>query len=253
MSMNELHLQKLVDGELTDEQRAQLLSQLQSAESVENWRTLALSFVENQVLSQALAHLESPPMAQPVREMPAHSPVKTPFWKRRVHPWMSVAASLLLGVSMGIGGHFWMKEAPSATGSGPLAAAGPAALPFSPAAAGREAAYASVPGNLVGSGTAGSGPGARIGIGSPRPAPVMNLNLSGLGNKESDPVPVPVYSGEEWPELNGAAVVPEEVLRSLEAQGLTLDRERQWLRARLNDGREVLVPTETLRVRNAVQ
>ena len=48
-------------------------------------------------------------------------------------------------------------------------------------------------------------------------------------------------------------MVPEEIQKLLDEQGLTLERQRSWYRARLKDGREVLVPTETVRVRPSVQ
>jgi hypothetical protein len=77
-----------------------------------------------------------------------------------------------------------------------------------------------------------------------------------MGKQAHEPVTVPVYSPEQWgslPEARTPIVIPDEVQRQLREQGYELDHQRQWFRAPLNDGREILVPTETVRVRSNVQ
>lgn len=245
--IDEITLQRCVDGELSDQERAELLKQLHHQGSLESWKTLALSFVEHQVFSKVFAEetgheeLKSFQLARPIpmERLPEQTPVQPPLLHRRVRPWFSVAASLLVGMIVGVGGHFMMK---SSSDQDLMLAKND---------------MVSVPG--ITSQESSSPLPEHPGNEALRPGrPVMNVHLTGLGSSGARPVSVPVYSPEQWQTLqqSGAsqtAELPREVRQMLESQGMQVDHQRHWYRARLNDGREILVPTETMRVHHAIQ
>ncbi|SFJ62948.1 anti-sigma factor [Planctomicrobium piriforme] len=247
-SLNELLLQKCVDGELTEAERTALLKELHSSGSLDRWRTLALSFVENQVLAKAFEPapqeiaLPTPARAQPL-----------PMWRRQIRPWVSVAASLMVGTMMGIGAHFVLKTDSNPNAPGGLAAtSSPTSSPIP------RPNNEPIRSNLVRNSNAPSASlvNPRVGSGGSSVTPVMNVNLGGSAGSGNQPMSVPVYSPEQWqsiPQSGTLTAIPEDVQRMLEAEGYTLDRERQWYRAPLEDGREILVPAETVRVRRTVQ
>jgi len=249
--IDELELQRCVDGELTDHERSELLTRLHQQGSAESWKNLALSFMEHQVFSKVFAEdagddeLKSFQLARPapsVSEVPRQSRTAPHWMHRQVRPWFSIAASLLVGMIVGVGGHFMMDANNDSEQN--LTTLDPnlpqqlmtteSWLPDSPAGLTRHL--------------------------PPAHSPVMNVHLTGMGNQPGRSVAVPVYSPEQWQSIQNqqrqsrdATTVPESVLQSLESQGMTVDHQRHWYRARLNDGREILIPTETMRVRHSIQ
>ncbi len=244
---DELMLQKCVDGELSPAERAAFLRKLEERRSLDQWRTLALSFVENQILEKAF---DLPPRTQDIpKVLPAKSPA---VGRRQIQPWMSVAASLMVGAIVGVGGHFWLRDQapnlPMQAQANPTGTSTPVEMVSNsgnsaPIIAQSPRSQEGSSGPRVGGSTGGA------------PVPVMNVNLGGHSNA-SEPVQVPVYSPEQWKALqrNGKLTnIPEDVQRTLESEGYILDRNHHWYRARLDDGREILVPVETVRVRPSIQ
>lgn len=232
-TIDELMLQRCVDGELSERERAELLTQLHEQGSTENWKTLALSFIEHQVFSKvftedsASGEMLSFQLARPANpdQTPREVPATPVHWMhRRVRPWFSIAASLAAGMLVGVGGHFLMDKGDE--GNVPLA-------------------------NMAAVSSQESNPSGQ----TPHNVPMVHVQLTGLGgNTES--VAVPVYSPEQWqsyPPIQPSVALPAELHQMLESRGLRLERQHRWYRARLQDGREVLVPTEIMHVRNAVQ
>jgi hypothetical protein len=231
--MKELLIQRCVDGELSDVERAELLQKLDATGSTEAWRTLALSFVEGQILAGSFPD----PVGNfsPEGERSSNPARRVAWYRRQIHPLVSVAAALCVGFITGIIGHV-EQEGPTSNISNASAR-----VAASPAGA-RTIAVSPV--------------AARNPSRAGQPVPVMNVNLTGMGKQAHEPVTVPVYSPEQWgslPEARTPIVIPDEVQRQLREQGYELDHQRQWFRAPLNDGREILVPTETVRVRSNVQ
>jgi hypothetical protein len=232
---DDLTIQRCVDGELSDAQRAELLQRLHSANRVEHWRTLALSFIENQVLGLSFREAELP-HALP---QSAHNEAPEPWYRRRMSIPTSLAAALTVGVLSGLLGHYSLQRSGAVPDNPPggqmIAQAVPAPAMSSPA-------------ELA----------AMRNVGSPRsnaPTPMMNVHLTGLGNSR-EPVSVPVYSPEQYPALplsQSGSLVPEAVRRQLESEGLKLNGQQQWYHVRLPDGRDVYFPTETVQVHPAVQ
>ncbi|WP_437224570.1 hypothetical protein SH661x_003687 [Planctomicrobium sp. SH661] len=240
-TIDELMLQRCVDGELSDHERTELLKRLHEQGSAENWKTLALTFVEHQVFSRVFAddaasgEMLSFQLARPVTPGQEIVPAtNVPWLHRRVRPWFSVAASLLVGMMVGVAGHFWMSADEV---DGNIAETDvPSQMQTLP--------------EMLSIGSPGTG------VRTASRTPIMNVRLTGLGSREAEPVSVPVYSPEQWQaiqHLHQPAPLPEDIRQMLEAQGMTVDHERQWYRAPLSDGREILVPTETMRVRHSIQ
>jgi hypothetical protein len=92
--MNETHqnIIRLVDGEMTPAERQAFLQNLDQ-NSPESWRDLALGFVENQMITEALRAHEEVPIAEPISIK--RSPVWSPSWLG------ATAAALLLGLIVG--------------------------------------------------------------------------------------------------------------------------------------------------------
>lgn len=248
-TIDELLLQRCVDGELTDHERADLLSKLHAQGSIENWKSLALSFVEHQVFSKVFADdsdsgkIVSFQLAKPAPpRLKGDSAAPVPWWHRRVRPWVSIAASLLVGMLAGLGGHFMLEMEEGA----------PADIAMTKAPEFQQLANLTPP---AGTAIAASHPSTTSGEPGTH-TPVMNVHLTGLGNRGASPVAVPVYAPEHWQAMqlrHPPTMVPEDVQRMLEAQGMIVDHQRYWYRAPLKDGREILVPTETMHVRHAIQ
>ena len=84
-------LDRLVDGELEDAERAALLSQLDR--EPDGWKRCALAFLESQAWRQALA---ADSLASGEPKLQTHATRRTP--SRR---WMGLAASVLIAFSVG--------------------------------------------------------------------------------------------------------------------------------------------------------
>jgi len=89
MTVEELTIQRCVDGELDDESQQALLAQLEHEPG--GWRSLALAFLECQVWSRELL---GPLTAVDSVSRPSSQP-------RRMPVWLAVAASALMGVGCG--------------------------------------------------------------------------------------------------------------------------------------------------------
>lgn len=215
----ELMLQRCVDGELSAAQRAQFLNEI---ERRGDWRKLALGFVENQVLAESF------------RDGPAPVPAaRRRSWRRAPGPLTSVAAALCIGILSGFLAHAWNRSL-RGPGAGPMVAQSSAPTDQSD----REPRTAMAPAPPL------------------HATPMMNVNLFGLREGQSQPMNIPVYTSEQWrsmPELEQSFVLTDEMRRELEAQGFIVEKERRWYRAPLKDGREILVPTEKVKLRYAVQ
>ena len=88
-------LQKLVDGELTPEQRESFVNSLDGSQ----WKTVALAFVENQILDEQIPHI-APELQPPRKECSAVRPVRLEpvTGRHRLAEGTRVLAVVLLGV-----------------------------------------------------------------------------------------------------------------------------------------------------------
>lgn len=127
-SKPELHerLQLLVDGRLPVDERKELFAELDQHEN-EEWRTLALAYVEAQTLRDAFAKMEPTPM---------HAPAPTPVKRRNpaIHIY-AAAAAIAFAFLAGFQLRSTVTNAPDSSG-GTVAAAEAVAVPAFLTAAG---------------------------------------------------------------------------------------------------------------------
>lgn len=249
--------QRCIDGELPPAERCSYLSSLRD---VDQWRDLALGFVEQQLFCSALkdalgcsAESAADHKARSAVSVPAERPQSGESRPRTIGATTlarssntrqfaaSVAAALCVGILSGLGVHWSLRGGGGGSSSGqPLA--------------GIETAESSGLGGV----TPFFGPAPASTAGQASPVTPSVVNLVGLGHPDQGPVSVPVYRSDSWQGARGwtpapGAAMNEELQRQLEAQGILVDRQQQWYRATMPDGREVLVPTETVKLRYAVQ
>lgn len=221
--LSELDIQRLVDGELSPAARTQLLDRLESENGAESWRTVALGFLEHQQLRVSLP--------DDTRAEPAPAVQRQPSWTLRMaRQTAMLAASALLGVSVVLVSHNWLRGPAGANVAG-VASVDPTGNPNS------------------GGGEASAPPRTETRVA--RPVPVMNVNLGGAPSGDGPSVSVPVYTPEDWPAAHGAhseSGLSPELQRQLESQGYRIERHPEWYSAPLDDGGQVLIPAERLRI-----
>lgn len=232
--LDELTLQRCVDGELSEAEQQAFLRQLDRTPSA--WREVALGFMEHQLWSTAghdWIHEPVPPeVAPPVSESPP----------RRVQgAWLrntALVASTLLAIGLGyVGGNrsFWSRPSGSPS-SGPEIALAP-----------------SIPNRPDGiASTQGTVPVSH----SDRqpPTPMMQVRLTSNGN-DSEPISLPVYDAADLSEF-GDWLTPRlsaEELRHLEDQGFQVREEPRYYSVPMDNHRYLVVPINTVHVRQRMQ
>lgn len=217
-------LDLLVDGELADDQRRELLAWCER--EPDGWRRCALAFLEAQDWSQVLGDLtEQAPQPVATATVVQASPVARPqsFWSLR--QWgttLAMAASVALAFTLGL----WVRDAGKEQ---PIAPLDRSSVQFvddkSP---------------------------IRIQRGRPEQGPAEAVLAIGGPAGAADEIRVPVRSlGDAdggWL-LAEPAAVPDEVRQALERLGHRVEQRRQLLPYRLDDGRRVVVPVDQVEVR----
>ncbi len=98
LSDDELRMQLLVDGQLDHSERSQWL--LSIPEDSDQWRLIALRFVENQILDESLGesfiHQKAVGMVHLKPKPVTMTNLRSGFW------WIAIAASLLFGMGIGM-------------------------------------------------------------------------------------------------------------------------------------------------------
>lgn len=236
-------LDRLVDGELADAERRQLLERLECTPGA--WRQCAMAFLEAQCWKEALGQWNLPP-AEGVPAAAAR-PLAAPV--RRLGRWemlAALAASMLIaGVFGGIVGSAWRPGAVLA----PLPLAGaPAAIvpPAAPREAGPnvvEAAQWTTP-----SVSPPATPDARAEVGQPgwETITVRVPDPSGMGTRE---IPLPVFAAQgidpSWLE---PAPLPPEMCECLRRQGYEVRHHRALVPAPCGDGRCLVMPVDQVEI-----
>ena len=96
----ELLVERLVDGELPDQEREALIHLLD--ERVDGWRFLALTFLEEQALRQALKNIKPEDYSDPMPRS-RYFPKEQPRLKRPIYASIGMAIGILLVCGMA----FW--------------------------------------------------------------------------------------------------------------------------------------------------
>lgn len=212
-------LDQLVDGELDESARRQLLMELEN--QPDGWRRCALAFLEAQAWKDTLGSLVSAPPKDA-----APRPPQAIGW--RGSSWgtvLAAAASFLLAFALGLA---WrgQAEGPDAPG---LAQMPPAKAP---------AATINPP---------------ELGLTSDKTQwGTMTVGLDRNGDGVSESLELPVVRGpgidEEWVR-NQPIAIPPDVFREFERRGHQVQHHRQYYPFDLGNGGRVLVPVDELDVR----
>jgi hypothetical protein len=232
--LDELTLQRCVDGELSEVEQQELLRQLERNPA--GWREVALGFIEHQLWTTAghdWIHDPVPPqVAPPVPESPPRRVWGA--WLRNT----ALAASTLLAIGLGyVGGSrsFWSRPSGSPS-AGVEIATGP-----------------SIPSHSNGLiSTQGAEPVSHNNHQPPRPMMQVQLTSDGSG---SEPISLPVYDATDLPEF-GDWMTPRlsvEERRHLEDQGFQLREEPRFYTVPMDKNRQLVVPINTVHVRQRLQ
>lgn len=234
-------LDRLVDGELLDEEQRQLLAALD--EEPGGWRRCALAFVEAGAWRAALGELAGPNAAM---SLPIAVQRPSPVHRSSPAGWTylaALAASVLVAFACG---RYW---APAAAGPVAMAQSAPATqivaapaepAPPAPAEAAAAPAYSDADWETV------------------------QLNIEDAAAGEPDTVEVPCLdvsrlgaaawraAGLEADWLaDQASALPAAWLQTLRETGYTVETQRELRALDMSDGRRVVVPVEEVELRYA--
>ncbi|MGI6401137.1 MAG: hypothetical protein ACOX0A_03345 [Thermoguttaceae bacterium] len=237
----ELLVERLVDGELLDDEREELLYRLD--EKVDGWRFCALSFLENQTFQSALKSAIEKPLARKVHNqltnLPSHS---------KLNYWLSAAAGFLVAVVM-IGGFLNFHDASQldvaideiASSDQPQLAS----LEQYPAT---ETTTSSSPTAPT---PAETNSGARDMLLADSVIPrtvVLNNPARGLSNVATPCSKVNSYDHESFQFAN--SVIPQEVVNHMYNVGGSIDSHRDEYRFPIDDKHVLIVPVDTYNVKS---
>ncbi len=217
----------LVDGELDDRQRRELLAGLDDEPG--GWRQCALAFLEAQAWRGDFGQIVESP--RPVEESTVAAKPR-PWLGRNAKMLLAMAASFLVALLLGIQARGLLNTPGSddvppsmvAGGESPETPQGPPPQP--PSSPDNVDDGSSQPQNVT------LGPWRMVGNGDP-------INLPAVPRDEID---------EEW--LNSfPAAIPEELVRQLEQNGCGVVRRREYVPYRMEDGRQVVVPMDQYEIR----
>lgn len=205
----EIKLDRLVDGELSREQYAELLCSIEHEE--EGWKKCALAFLESQALRTDLALIIQEPSQAPAAVSPA-KPAFTTSSRPVAWYWAQAAA---LAACLGLA--FWLGRGSLPSSDGDIAVIEPPrpAIESPRSHQGRL--------TLVVDGPNGQ---------------QREVELPVVDGDYVDP--------EAF--LARSAVIPADVLAAIEQSGHKIERRREFMRQPIDAGHEVVVPVDRLRV-----
>ncbi|MFO0899294.1 MAG: hypothetical protein U0836_17865 [Pirellulales bacterium] len=220
---HETWIDLLVDGELDERRRRELLLALEA--SPDGWRRCALAFLEAQTWGQALRGRtveHAPPVVVPAAA-PAHV-VRRPAWGAL----LTLAASVALAFAAG---HWWRGATSANLQRGDYALVGRSAP--APATSANVSPPAEASPSLNG-------------------AQLVSLELADDQGRGRHTVQLPVFDEargrEAWLAQAEATGPSPEVLAELERRGHRVSERRQLVPVRLGDGRELIVPVKEVEV-----
>lgn len=227
-----VQLDRLVDGELTGDQRRALLEQLETAPG--GWRRCALAFLEAQSWGQGLRAALSEP--QPTaRPSDLGEPTRRRFGGRFFEQALLLAASFLVAFSLGIAARGWL--APGGQASEAMIAG--------------TARDGSDAGSTVASTVASNaGQGRTLTAASQRPRQVVLRFAGQSADQQGAALPVLGVDdlARQWLDA-GEVQLPAEWLKQLGREGHRVERVRDLVPVRLSDCTAAEVPVERLQIR----
>jgi len=223
-SISELDLQRLVDGELSDKEQQDLLTACEAMSGGQGWRQIALAFLENQIWGSALQKFSAgnfDPASDQVEQPGMSQPLRSA--RQAVWPWYSIAVGLMVGLLSG-----WTI------------------LQLAPQPAVPQIAEAN---SLTNDPT----PDGQGHFESESIEPLMVLDVKGAdGSLRQLPIFDP-DAAQKVPYFSERSQLSPEVIQQLESHGYTFDRQRYFYRLPMNDGREVIIPSDRFQLRHIVQ
>jgi hypothetical protein len=225
-------LDQLVDGELPEAERRELLSKLDRIPG--GWRACALGFLEAQCFRDVLGALarESGHPREFVVPL-ASQPRERGTWTRRIQTVLAMAAGFL--IALGIG---WWAGAVR-QGTGPWSAApGPATE-----LAANEGGFAPA-----------LRAGAAVPLGpleSPGQGPAMTIALPGAGGEGAEAIRLPVVQREQLDHsllFPDAPAFPADLREALRRAGYEVRQSRDLLPIPVQGGRHAVVPVDQVEV-----
>ena len=236
---DELLVERLVDGEATDEELEKIVDRLD--ETVDGWRYCALAFLEAQSFRAALkgySDADQGVVSQnaPRPELRRSRPTIAKSWRERS---LSAAAGFLVA-AVAIGGFMKFNQSPTApsTPDVPLASNAPS-VPNDPL----EVPSVSDPVQT----NASANSKLLSGSISPRTV-VLNNPSKGLTNVATPYREVSDYDPETF--QIGDSAIPQEVVNHMYNVGGTIDAHRDEYRFPLDGNRVLIVPVDTYDVRS---
>ncbi|MCE5269095.1 MAG: hypothetical protein LLG00_14565 [Planctomycetaceae bacterium] len=227
---DDARLDRLVDGELSEKERRELLKSLE--EEPGGWRRCALAFLEAQCWKESLGAMareprgerEGPPpsMQQPV----ARAEGRYSVWHRRIATATAMAASFL--VALGLVTSMQRSRVVEQPGGMDIATVkGPANTSPANQLAGGNGESASNPWRLVTLSTPGDGV-----------SPQRSIRVPAMERENVD---------EAWLRTLPSAI-PDDVLRALARTGHEVQQRRELVPVPLQDGRRLVVPVDQVEV-----
>jgi hypothetical protein len=231
----DLRLQRLVDGELDEQQSRQLLAELDRDPA--GWRACALAFLEAQLWS---AEMQAPPPTAPP-QVPAAASHSKASHSTASHSTAShsTAANLTAGHH-----RFWNLAVLAAAAS--VAFVVGLRLNGLPPNNARPAARPAATANEFDAGQPREQLASQTTLDEQLGPPLGELSLLVGGPEQGQNIAVPVFAPSPAYEqqIMQRPELPPELLRRIEASGRQLRRQTYWTPVALEGGSEVLVPIE---------
>ena len=236
---DELLVERLVDGEATEEEREKIVCRLD--ETVDGWRYCALAFLEAQSFREALKDYSD--VSEGALPLSKSNPKFRRARSASVRSWLdrslSAAAGFLVA-AVAIGGFMRFNQSPTSPSlpEFPLASNAPS-VPADPIETSR------FPESVQTNASANS----KLLSGSISPRTVVLNNPSkGLSNVETPCREVENYDPEAF-QISSSAI-PQEVVNHMYNVGGTIDAHRDEYRFPLDGNRVLIVPVDTYDVRS---
>ena len=211
-------LDRLVDGELSDEQRREMLLQLER--QPEGWRRCAMAFLEAQSWRQELGAMARPASDAASRPAPAARAQRPlPWWRRHGPMVLAAAASFLLA--------FWVSNASRTFWQGNVGGSRPE--PQIAAKAGPSEPGVEQP----------AAPWRMVTFDVPDGGGVRNVRLPAVEQDRLDDAWLRSVPGP----------IPNDLRRALERTGHQVSESRRLMPVPMQDGRRLVVPVDQVEVR----
>jgi hypothetical protein len=232
-TIDERKFDQLVDGELTDDQRRDLLASLDDMPG--GWRRCALAFLEAQAWTDEFGEL----LGERTSEPPAAASTRGSWKPRRWGAFFAVAASVLVAFALGavLRDAFTDRDLTVGPDQRGMVASLPSEV--GPAARVENQGEAARPGVVEGA-PRGSGGWHTV-----------TLAVDQGPEQEPELVQIPVRQWDDvddpWPE-GLAPAVPPQLLEGLKRAGVRFRQDRRLVPIRLEDGRQLVLPVDQVEV-----